>query len=163
MSEAQYFPSRYCVPVSPLSLDSTSFSKVVTILDASLASSSDLFAVHASSSNTTVFLKGTEIASYLTKLNTADIKVQEIDFAALKQDAPAGPVVPSPAKPTAPSAGDAKIDGAVQIAIGIKKDVDFAAWYTNVVIKGEMIDYYSVSGCYILRPWAYSIWDAIQG
>lgn len=25
-----------------------------------------------------------------------------------------------------------------------------------------MIDYYSVSGCYILRPWAYGIWDAIQ-
>lgn len=27
---------------------------------------------------------------------------------------------------------DAKIDGAVQIAIGVKKEVDFAAWYTNV-------------------------------
>jgi prolyl-tRNA synthetase len=26
-----------------------------------------------------------------------------------------------------------------------------------------MIDYYSVSGCYILKPWSYSIWEAIQG
>lgn len=26
----------------------------------------------------------------------------------------------------------------------------------------EMIDYYDISGCYILRPWAYSIWEAIQ-
>ncbi len=25
-----------------------------------------------------------------------------------------------------------------------------------------MIEYYEVSGCYILRPWAYSIWDSIQ-
>lgn len=25
-----------------------------------------------------------------------------------------------------------------------------------------MIEYYDVSGCYILRPWAFSIWDAIQ-
>ena len=24
-----------------------------------------------------------------------------------------------------------------------------------------MIEYYEVSGCYILRPWAYSIWDCI--
>lgn len=27
----------------------------------------------------------------------------------------------------------------------------------------EMIDYYDISGCYILRPWAYSIWEQIQG
>ena len=26
-----------------------------------------------------------------------------------------------------------------------------------------MIDYYSVSGCYILKPWSYSIWEEIQG
>ena len=25
-----------------------------------------------------------------------------------------------------------------------------------------MLDYYDVSGCYILRPWAYKIWQAIQ-
>jgi hypothetical protein len=26
-----------------------------------------------------------------------------------------------------------------------------------------MLDYYSVSGCYILKPWSYSIWEQIQG
>lgn len=25
-----------------------------------------------------------------------------------------------------------------------------------------MIEYYDVSGCYILRPWAYSIWESIR-
>ena len=25
-----------------------------------------------------------------------------------------------------------------------------------------MIEYYNVSGCYILRPWAYAIWDIIK-
>ena len=25
-----------------------------------------------------------------------------------------------------------------------------------------MIEYYDVSGCYILRPWAYSIWESIK-
>ena len=25
-----------------------------------------------------------------------------------------------------------------------------------------MLDYYSVSGCYILKPWSYSIWEIIQ-
>lgn len=26
-----------------------------------------------------------------------------------------------------------------------------------------MLDYYSVSGCYILKPWSFSIWESIQG
>jgi len=25
-----------------------------------------------------------------------------------------------------------------------------------------MLDYYNVSGCYILKPWSYSIWEIIQ-
>lgn len=25
-----------------------------------------------------------------------------------------------------------------------------------------MIEYYDVSGCYVLRPWAFSIWEAIK-
>jgi prolyl-tRNA synthetase len=39
----------------------------------------------------------------------------------------------------------------------------FSDWYTQVIIMSEMIDYYDISGCYILRPWAYSIWESIQG
>ena len=31
-----------------------------------------------------------------------------------------------------------------------------------MITLSEMIDYYEVSGCYILRPWAYQIWEAIQ-
>lgn len=33
----------------------------------------------------------------------------------------------------------------------------------QVLIKSDMLDYYSVSGCYILKPWSYSIWEVIQG
>lgn len=31
-----------------------------------------------------------------------------------------------------------------------------------MITKSEMIEYYDVSGCYILRPWAYGIWDRIH-
>ncbi len=41
-------------------------------------------------------------------------------------------------------------------------DVDFAKWYTDVVIKSELIDYSSVRGCLILRPYGYAIWENIQ-
>lgn len=43
-----------------------------------------------------------------------------------------------------------------------KKSEDFAAWYAQLITKAEMIEYYDISGCYILRPWAYSIWETIQ-
>ena len=39
---------------------------------------------------------------------------------------------------------------------------DFPEWYSSVITMSEMIDYYDISGCYILRPYAYSIWESIQ-
>jgi len=33
----------------------------------------------------------------------------------------------------------------------------------QVLLKADMLDYYSVSGCYILKPWSFSIWESIQG
>ena len=39
---------------------------------------------------------------------------------------------------------------------------DFAKWYTDVVKKAELIDYSSVRGCVILRPYGYAIWENIQ-
>ena len=31
-----------------------------------------------------------------------------------------------------------------------------------MITKSGLIEYYDISGCYILRPWSYSIWDKIQ-
>lgn len=41
-------------------------------------------------------------------------------------------------------------------------DEDFAKWYTDVCIKAELIDYSSVKGCMIIRPYGYAIWENIQ-
>ncbi len=41
-------------------------------------------------------------------------------------------------------------------------DEDFAKWYTDIVKKAELIDYSSVKGCVILRPYAQAIWENIQ-
>ena len=30
-----------------------------------------------------------------------------------------------------------------------------------MITKAEMIEYYDISGCYVLRPWAYGIWERI--
>ena len=41
-------------------------------------------------------------------------------------------------------------------------DEDFAQWYTDVVIKAELIDYTSVKGCMVIKPAGYAIWERIQ-
>lgn len=41
-------------------------------------------------------------------------------------------------------------------------DEDFAKWYTDVCIKAELVDYASVKGCMIIRPYGYAIWENIQ-
>ena len=39
---------------------------------------------------------------------------------------------------------------------------DFAQWYTDVVKKAELIEYSSVKGCMIIRPYGYAIWENLQ-
>ena len=41
-------------------------------------------------------------------------------------------------------------------------DVDFAKWYTDIVKKADLIEYSSVRGCMIIRPYGYAIWENIQ-
>ncbi|CAN4098421.1 unnamed protein product [Withania somnifera] len=48
------------------------------------------------------------------------------------------------------------------LGLSYKKDENFGEWYSEVVVSGEMIEYYDISGCYILRPWAMSIWEILQ-
>ncbi len=39
---------------------------------------------------------------------------------------------------------------------------DFSQWYTDVVLKAELIDHSAVKGCMILRPYGFAIWENIQ-
>ncbi|MGL4738157.1 MAG: proline--tRNA ligase [Cellulosilyticaceae bacterium] len=39
---------------------------------------------------------------------------------------------------------------------------DFAQWYTDVVKKAELVDYASVRGCMIIKPYGYAIWENMQ-
>jgi prolyl-tRNA synthetase len=42
------------------------------------------------------------------------------------------------------------------------KSGDFAEWYSEVILRGEMLDYYDVHGCYIMRPQSQYVWRCIQ-
>ncbi|UZJ52191.1 hypothetical protein CBS101457_001511 [Exobasidium rhododendri] len=164
--------------VSPLSISSANAAEginpVLVVLDSSLASSMENFAVHAASADKTIFLTGVDIAKYI---QSTDTQTKVIDFSKL---AAAGPApTPKSGNPTPASASAqastsdsiaaknkataaAKIPEAELIGITVRKDGDFPEWYQQVLKKGDMLDYYDVSGCYILKPWSYSVWEAIQ-
>ncbi|MCI8575649.1 MAG: proline--tRNA ligase [Bacilli bacterium] len=42
------------------------------------------------------------------------------------------------------------------------RDVDFAKWYTDICRVAELIDYSSVKGSMIIKPYGYAIWENIQ-
>ncbi len=42
------------------------------------------------------------------------------------------------------------------------RGVDFAQWYTDVILKAELVDYAPVRGCMVMRPYGNAIWELIQ-
>ena len=111
-----------------------------------------------------------------TFIKNAGFDYKTVDFASLSAPAPS----PSSSS-TASASNSAKMasnnnnnnnnkssktvednSGGVLIGITAKKSEDFPAWYTQVLTRTEMMDYYDISGCYIIRPWAYKIWKEIQ-
>ncbi|MDR2590064.1 MAG: proline--tRNA ligase [Oscillospiraceae bacterium] len=41
-------------------------------------------------------------------------------------------------------------------------DVDFGQWFTDVVVRAELIAYSGAKGFFILRPYGYAIWENMQ-
>lgn len=43
-----------------------------------------------------------------------------------------------------------------------RRGITFLLFPRQVVVNSEMIEYYDISGCYILRPWTMAIWETLQ-
>jgi prolyl-tRNA synthetase len=39
---------------------------------------------------------------------------------------------------------------------------DFPQWYTDVILKTDMVDYSDVKGCMVIKPYGYGVWELIQ-
>jgi len=48
------------------------------------------------------------------------------------------------------------------IGITVKKSEDLSEWYQQVILKGEMLEFTDIPGCYIYQPASYRIWEFIQ-
>lgn len=157
---ATFFDGIAPADVGALSITTENASKIKVVLDAAIeASPNTVLAVHPSAAAKTAFIKASDLVAYL-KSTGAD--VISVDFTASPEAAPKAPTT----KPIKPAASlpkeDGKIEGAALIGITVDKELDFPGWYQQILTKGEMLDYYDVSGCYIMRPASYSIWEKIQ-
>lgn len=145
--------------VGPLCVVNDKDKQVTLVLDQALLQVDKVHS-HPLYNNQSVSMTPAALQTYLEKVGA---KLMIVDFEA----APAPPSA-SPEKKAAPAnKADKKPKAAPKkgetlLALQWKKDENFAMWYSDVIVLSEMISYYDISGCYILRPWSYKIWEIIQ-
>ena len=161
--------------VSPYAALNDAGGVVTVALDASLApggGDGSNILTHPLRSDMTVSASPADLVKYLAAVGHAP---KIVDFggapaaaAAAAPKAPKPPKAPkapkAPKPPPAPQAGGRNKKGSKETLdrIVASKAGDFATWYGEVITKSEMIEYGKISGCYILRPWSFGIWEQIQ-
>jgi len=148
--------------VTPLAVINDTKTAVKVLLDSKL-DTAEFINVHPLTNTATVQVTPAELRK-LFAATGHECKV--VDLAALAAEeggaaAPAAgaaggakPAKPAKeAKPAKPAAGAAAAAAAAgnQGGIQAKKLTDFHNWYSEVVIKSELIEYYDISGCYVRK------------
>lgn len=98
--------------------------------------------------------KAAEVESDMTKVAANEQKEKEQKS---KKDKPKKDQKPKQNKQAAQAKGTADTKGIVA-----KKEDDLALWYSEVLSKGDFLEYSDVPGCYIYLPNSFSIWDSIR-
>ncbi|KAL6928142.1 hypothetical protein ACO0SA_002873 [Hanseniaspora valbyensis] len=131
-------------------------SEFFVVLDSSISALSEE-TIFATNDNSIKFTKKS-LDQYINSLSKADVKI--IDFSKVPEASPITKTKKAPA--ATPAKKDSSSVDSKLIGVTVKKADDFSAWYQQILTKGEMLDFYDVSGCYILRPASYAIWEQIQ-
>lgn len=162
---AEFFGGVLPTDIGALSITKENASKVKIVLDSLIAEPTDkslTLAARVSSSSKTAFIKASDLVAYFESVGA---EVTVVDFAKAAAESSPAPAPKDKAVKQKPVESDAaKSSAAAPALIGItaEKEQDFPGWYQQIVTKGEMLDYYDVSGCYIMRPPSYFVWEQIQ-
>jgi len=149
--------------VSPLAIINDKKNEVILVMEKALTESNQPILVHPLINTATIALNYSDIEKFAQSHNHP-IKI--IDFSGVESSpvTQAAPKKPSaaPAKKAEPAAKQVVEKGKNQLGLDKRKNGEFALWYSQVVVRSELIEYYDISGCYILRPWSFAIWEGIQ-
>ncbi|GAA5910773.1 hypothetical protein JCM6882_002074 [Rhodosporidiobolus microsporus] len=153
---------------SPLSLPPSLASSTLLITSSSLSSVPAVSVPSVEDPSKAVSLSNEEWHKVVLQLKQEGAAVKEAEFLLKGVEAPKPAVqkaAPATSDASVAKRAQAELEGqaGVQLGITVKKEqAVFGDWYQQVLIKGEMLDYYDISGCYILKPWSYGIWQEIQ-
>lgn len=75
---------------------------------------------------------------------------------------PAKEAKPKPVEKEKSADKDGGAKKVTRLGLEATKEDNLPEWYSQVLTKAELIEYYDVSGCYILRDWSFAIWKVIQ-
>lgn len=149
--------------VSPLALINDEAGDVKFAIDKDLLSA-ELIHLHPLRNDRTVLTSPANLSTFLSHIKH-EAKVLDFSNIPAASAAPAAKAA-KPAKPAkaahAPTENDKGMKKETLLGLSATKEGDFSNWYTQAITLSEMIDYSDISGCYILRPWSYHIWEAIQ-
>ena len=153
--------------VSPLAVMNDEAGEVTLVLDKELMSAAKI-GVHPLRNDRTVSLAPADLLKMVGRFKH-EPKIVDFGGATAAGGGDAKPAKPAgDAKPKAPKAkapvedpNAGKKAGADAKGLEYTKAGNFPRWYEQVIVKSEMIDFYDISGCYILRPWAFSLWEAV--
>jgi prolyl-tRNA synthetase len=156
--------------VGPLCIVNDSSKEVTLVVDKTLLDGSyDCIHSHPLRNDASVKMKPTVLGDFFKKAGVEPAVVDfsvEIDSAATSKPAASGKNISSKGKqkkaPQKKAKSNQNEKGKTKLALQYKKAENFPMWYSNVIVLSEMISYYDISGCYILRPWSYKIWDLMQ-
>lgn len=151
--------------VGPLCIVNDQHKQVTLVLDQALMEFDKVHS-HPLYNDQSVSMTPAALQTYLDKVGA---KVIILDFTNTNNEScdvvPPKPPPPPPSSSSVSSSNKPKAvpkKGETLLALQWKKEENFAMWYSDVIVLSEMISYYDISGCYILRPWSYKIWELIQ-
>ncbi|CDR46604.1 CYFA0S24e00936g1_1 [Cyberlindnera fabianii] len=137
---------------SPASITKEHAGKIKLLVDQAITETG---AYELSTESAKASIAGKDLIGYL---QSTGVEIIPVDFSAAPAPTPAAAAKKAAA---APKKNDAALDAKL-IGVTVDKFLDFPGWYQQILTKGEMLDYYDVSGCYIMRPASYAVWEEIQ-
>ena len=149
--------------VGPLCSINNAAGDITVVMDQALMTMDQVHS-HPLRNDMSVIMKPTDIHDYIVKTGHT---VTMMEFAVAGNTATT--ITTEKPKQTPKVVVAKKVDpnkkmvkkGETLLALQWKKSENFPMWYSDVIVLSEMISYYDISGCYILRPWSYKIWELI--
>lgn len=149
--------------VNPLSLVNDKADKVPLVIFDEKLKSVDWYAFHPGDNSATIELKRVDFEKLMQQIKKTPIYLDlEAEEAEEEKPAAGGDKKKGGDKKGEKKAAEGEDEDETKLKMIAKKATHISDWYSEVITKAELIEYYDVSGCYILRPNAYFIWEQIQ-